>query len=349
MKIRVACCLPLILLFACLPKQTFLVRHDTFSTAAMRKDLAGIRLPVRSQNTDNTYYERRLEQVRSSSRLQRYKCALGSELVDCRGDGGVFIFQAPYPRLFATSQLVDPYRWQLLYDWVPLHLIRGGRKLLDDWRTLANAGGVVMCTQWNCQTFVGVSGVDSETLAMCSLSRDEVEDGLPGYCETVARREGTTWKLRIAVGITSAPQRVEGEPDFVVSVSGVVTPESIYSAISIALVSRPLGEIVRRIDEDILGTRRGLVSDVLSTGLQYWFERVTVRVGVRKNYLGVYGLTVSSTIYVNRQNTDAPSDWRLPQPEQQEAYNQAILASLRSAIDKMCRGTWSDARTRKCQ
>jgi hypothetical protein len=70
-----------------------------------------------------------------------------------------------------------------------------------------------------------------------------------------------------------------------------------------------------------------------------WREIVTVRVDLRRISWGepaFLGVTISTTRYVNRQNTDRPQDWQLPSEQQETQYLSEIRTRMKEALESLC-------------
>jgi len=75
-----------------------------------------------------------------------------------------------------------------------------------------------------------------------------------------------------------------------------------------------------------------------------WREWATVRVDLVPNGSGItryVSFYPDITLYVNRQNTPDPSDWRMPSQDQQARFNQAVVKALKQTLSSLCpQGTW---------
>jgi hypothetical protein len=142
-----------------------------------------------------------------------------------------------------------------------------------------------------------------------------------------------------AVRLSETSASTEKLPDFDIKIIGARSKsDPLYGRVALALKSSPLN---LEVELDNAETILGVSSRRLSKILLGWREIVTVRVDIYDNVgsasLPCEALKISTTIYVNRQNTDRSSDWTLPTNQQERRWVESIRRNLRKALTGFCK------------
>jgi hypothetical protein len=135
-----------------------------------------------------------------------------------------------------------------------------------------------------------------------------------------------------------APAPTEGLPDFEIRVDSIPEGSRLSDRVASGLRSRPLNlEIEVESSKIILGMASRRPSQILSG----WHEIVTVRVDISDSISqgkpSSAAIKISTTVYVNRQNTDRPSDWTLPTRQQEILWVESIRKNIRKSLDGVCK------------
>lgn len=235
---------------------------------------------------------------------------------------------------------------EITWGWVPIDQVNQGKQKLTQWREMALSGAVFDCEDLICHVLV--EGVNEKqdsteiTYAVCRVDRVGDVIGAPRWCEQMAIILGEEIWLHAIIGSYSVAYAM-GRPDFSLRIlpispsHALPTMKVVAKAIDgafrdppLALESQSLG------DNAIIAAASFRVSPVL----EGWREIVTIRVDLREAYWngpGAIGVIISTTLYVNRQNTSAPRDWSLPTRQQEVLYLAQIRRQIRGAVASLCK------------
>jgi hypothetical protein len=122
------------------------------------------------------------------------------------------------------------------------------------------------------------------------------------------------------------------------------TFEAVSRLLETAFAAPPLGFATYRDPDSIVGVS----GKRLSTVLPNWHEQVTVRAVVSEVPLSVSepgqrvqdlsGIQVgfATTLYVNNRNTIDDSEWRMPSRDQDQAFDLAVVSTVKSRAYQIC-------------
>ncbi len=294
-------------------------------------------------------------------------CSFGTDpTYRCVSGIGGQTYLPPFP--FALpSQMPSGPEHVGQFSWAPVTEVRDGPKILAQWRELAKAGSFFDCKDYLCMIVVHSLSADQdaqETLDECTIFRANGIVGAPRHCTQIAILTSDRAWIKVVTGYVSGAAEI-GLPDTTLEIVGKLptTGESLFSgdhklpvsltsvltATAKALSLPPLRLITQHNgDTSVLGIASYRLSPILSG----WRELLTVRVDVSDlswEPIPAVGVTISTTLYVNRQNTDRTEDWHLPAPSQEEAYLAAIRTNLKEPLESLCkRFEWSDSDTLVC-
>jgi hypothetical protein len=230
--------------------------------------------------------------------------------------------------------------------WVPIGEVHDGKELLETWRALSESGAPFDCDGEICHVMVKASDNPQQsterTYAVCNVVRIHGVVGAPSGCDQMVIENRSVIWLKAILGSDMVLASM-GLPDFSLRIRGVPPTYSLPStrdiaaSVGSALKGSILGlESETSGDEAVIGSASFRVSPVLSG----WREILTVRVDLRRENWSkpeTIGVTISTTIYVNRQNTDNPRDWSLPSQEQESTYINEIRDVIGVAASSFCK------------
>ena len=300
--------------------------------------------------------------IKKALRHQKIKiCKLGQIKVKCvNGDGGNLYYIPPY-RIVPQADYPD----RTIEIWAPASSTINGTDALSMWEQNADGHELFDCHDDFCSVFVRTTGVDG--VARCSLETMQGLTGAPYACRLLAFRDEGAAFIRVPAGEEAPPKLSKmplptnvGRPDFSMRVVGIQCPNDkiITASLLNALKSDPVA-LNPKIESR--GRFFGIASGRPSRILRGWREFISVRLdatecasfqiysaGHTREMKG-YGFTVSTSLYVNRQNTDRPSDWIMPTYEQGDEWVESIWNNLRQALTGFCdEGKWIDKNTLIC-
>jgi hypothetical protein len=234
--------------------------------------------------------------------------------------------------------------------WTPLKDVSHGEAHLTAWTKLVASGSIFSCDQLACFTIIrAISETGKERiLAECSIANQALM-GAPQDCKPLVITFGGNSWMAATVGSRDEMASM-GRPDFTLTIrhKSPLSGSTILRAIETALTGAPLLLSATRVETTLIGTAEYRSSPILPG----WRELVTVRVDVTssRHFSDYTGVTISTTLYVNRQNTVQPADWHLPTPAQEQAYSRAILSDLKTPIQALCLSSeWVDDKTLRCE
>jgi hypothetical protein len=236
------------------------------------------------------------------------------------------------------------------FTWAPIGEVRNGRQSVTQWNSQADKGSLFNCADNLCSVIVHAVGSKSstDTLAECRVTQANTVVGAPEDCRPVAIiTSDETW-IRVVAGYLWEEASI-GLPDFDLQIlhDPPLKIDNVLKVTQESLGGPPLGFETQLSRSSLIA----VASYRLSPVLKGWRELITVRVDVDESYPpppGV-GLRLSTTLYVNRQNTDRPEDFHLPSEQQQHAYVEAIKAVLKAPLQSLCKKSiWKDSGTLSC-
>jgi len=281
--------------------------------------------------------------------MKRSTCEIAGEKVPCLAEGYERVFLPPFVPIL-PSNLDDDFVDGL----VPVNEVLGGDSVLGGWWHKAHAGRSYGCEgDGECRVLVHTP---NKGLAECRITKTSAGLGAPKYCRLVAVRENGAWYLNAIVNWDRRSPNL-GRRDFDIAVEGRIQDRvgSIYKIMTLALASEPL---YLSVEQQSNGDVVGIASYRASTVLKGWREIVTIRLQVeaevdkfaRDHTSKALRVYVISTLYVNRQNTDKPSDWSLPTRMQESLWMNAVRSNLKQALPRLCKvSSWKDDKTIVCQ
>jgi len=294
-----------------------------------------------------------------------YKCIAQSKISRRSGggissisrEGGIRYYVAPFPLLIPQEIPSDPHRGEPVFDWAPISEAFNGTHVLENWKQLLRAGNFFNCNDAGCTVLVRGLG-ENEQIAACSIDVINNQMGAPSGCLTLAIiAPQETW-VRVVAGFETGGQANMGRPDFDISINFQNRPiaGSVISAALAAsqqgLANPPFSLSTTLAARSVLGVAAYRVSPILPSSRELVTLRVDVSFDGKTTDLPIpkLGLAISSTLYVNRQNTQRPEDWHLPSPQQEQSYLSQFKATLKRSIQSICRtSTWTDDSTLMCE
>jgi hypothetical protein len=224
---------------------------------------------------------------------------------------------------------------------------------IDQWRSQAKQMAVSDCVNGYCIIIVQavVTGrrwlstdVGADGLAACEVGFVADKWGAPVHCSLIYL--ATHKDLYVAVKAERVTTLAYvGRPGFDIRLAGIKAevPE-LLRASKAGLESKPLDLPVDLRNQFALGVADAR-SSVIFPGYR---EIVTVRVDMAARYSTACAV-ISTDLLVNRQNTDAPTDWHRPSSQQQSSYIAAVKSALKSQFERSCQSPrWDDDKTLIC-
>lgn len=214
-------------------------------------------------------------------------------------------------------------------------------KVLGEWRAQAATSAVFACKRGDCIQIVRVEDGSGEHLAACRVQSARGTAGAPFECSTIYVSDTQGERIAVTAGtVISRCSARQGRVDYRVTITPPQTQPVVVQAVVRALSSAPLSYSTEVIDEySVLGTARLRYSQVLRTR-----EIATIRVDVHRGE----GVAVSSTLYVNEQNTASEFDYHMASEAQEERLLFAVERALKNALTGICKGRWITDRTLDC-
>lgn len=272
---------------------------------------------------------------------------------------------APEPAGASASGLTVERKGPLAgaeFGWVPLEQTIDGPRVAEAWEHLARVGTPFACSNMapagaeqaiaasapttdtvqptSCtRLLVAATPHDEPGIAACNVVRlPKGRTGAPYHCTFVLlARQGKTY-IRAATAFFNHSYAFGGRPDLFIElpqemsmgVNDSAREATIVRLLSEALQRPPFKLTIQRDQHDVMAISDYHYSDVLR---QWAWETIRIR---------PYGLiTVSTTLYVSRQNSDNPADWDRPSPQVETAYLAALTGVLRASIGSLCKqGSW---------
>lgn len=288
--------------------------------------------------------------------LTRVACMAEGISLTCLGEKGKEpeVVSPPFVQYPAFGEL------DVVWGWSPVTEIDRGEATIREWQVLADSGKLMNCTS------VGICELFAHTttggLASCLIDRGSSgKVGAPRGCRVVGAQVDGIWFSR-AITSRRAPVKAEGggRRDFSLVVFGKAGDDKsrVVRALLRALQQPPLSLTAElQASGDILGVASYRSSEVIPA----WREIVTIRLQVRaERILGsdasrsgpegrwTIGIEAISTLYLNRQNTDRPTDWQLPTRTQEHLWVEALRKGIKRALTELCGARWTDDRTLAC-
>jgi hypothetical protein len=304
-----------------------------------------------------------LKLARRSAKSEQ--CKLGALSIPCLEGRGDLAGQVYYVPPYHVVPRAD-YPGRAMEIWAPVESTINGAAQFRMWEHLADTQAIFDCHGTDsCSIVVKTTGFDG--LAHCEVEVMKGLVGAPTWCGLLGFREAGRTFIQVPIG-QEKPYEIPrpkggGRADFAIKIVGTVCPrEAVVNALVLkALKDSPLNlKLEMKSGGRILGAASGRRSSILKG----WREFISVRLDVSACrslyvYLGAessyeremrgYGVTVATSLYVNRQNTDRPSDWTMPTDEQSDQWVEGVRDNLRKALTGSCkRGRWVDRKTLIC-
>jgi hypothetical protein len=247
------------------------------------------------------------------------------------------------------------------FAWAPLAKIRDGLSHVRRLRELAEKRVVFDCTASDCLTVTRLRPMNAEMqseegLGVCKVSEVNGIYGAPEACKPLLVTDITNEYVLVKAG-KSRYACYMGLPDFSLEFWGKsINRSNIEREIVSVLSNRPFNLNIVRNKTSIIGARQHLPSEVLT---QYR-EWVTVRIDTMENdrtslsgalnlKVHMVGLTISTTILINRQNTAGRADWSAASEQQEHVYINTVRDKLIELTSSICaEGTWIDRQHYNC-
>jgi hypothetical protein len=296
-------------------------------------------------------YSEHLEKIRTS-RSDAESCEVGEKYYPCVDQ----LFLPPFPAAQAHSRFLVPGAgWKAHFGWAPVDQAERGLDILSRWNALASEGAYYECGTDECLTIVHISDSFDEgtqALAECVVLKSHV--GAPLDCVPIAQFSSKSAWIRVIFGYDSA-SALFGLPEiyFRLYADPLLPVNSVLNSVQKSLgQGSPLSLSAEIRGNSLFGTAAYRVSPILKD----WRELVTVPVDVITADFGRIApqlshttIEASLTLYLNRQNTSANSDWHMPSREQESLYAEAIKAGIRDQLSSLCTTPkWRDQVTLEC-
>jgi hypothetical protein len=257
-----------------------------------------------------------------------------------RCDIAVFGRWSCAPRLALPRELArDDVKCGSFYtfSWYPQEALPRTASHVDRLKVLAKNFSVFACEENSCLTIAplqisrSAAGASaSNILGVCSVQNIQGTFGPPHDCKPIYHDNGSKKNVVAIVGTSATACRM-GLPDFNLVFYGRRELEkfSIQEKILAVLTSPPFDLKSIAGDGSVVGSRAYLPSQVFPPDREW----VTVRVDFqtlqpRVNGVSAVGVTISTTILVNRQNTVSRVDWTAASEQQERTYTDTLRAKL---------------------
>lgn len=249
-------------------------------------------------------------------------------------------FLSPYP-LILPRKLPKLKNKEHYTNWMDLKVAKNGEKIFDQWHKLAESRKLFDCKGNICSQLIKVlpENIDLKEAYIFSCLVYKSEDTLspPQQCEQIAIiTESATSVLGVTGNGTGLPSR--GEPDYSIQIftekGKLPTNTEILQSIEKQMLEGDLSlqsEVYN--GSKLVGTAKGRSSLVLD-GWREWIV-ITVDVNQVKEKKFV-GLTVTSTLYVNKQATADNKDWTMANDLQEDKYKEVIKDEISTSLNRLC-------------
>lgn len=226
----------------------------------------------------------------------------------------------------------------------------------NTWERSLAEGRLSSCTVSDCIRHVELKvGPGMNAPAVCHVSQvDSVAVGAPVECRPLSLVvNGDEYVLAI-LGRKEASYSL-GREDFTLLFLAPTEVDSanIFAAAAASLQQDPL-QLASKIERSyVVGTADYRRSSLIDG----WFETLTVRIDIDPHHGSITTngftpifLTVSTTLYVSKQNSGRNIDWTLPTGLQQDLVEQAILGAVKDELAGLCTGDdhWLDSFSLSC-
>jgi hypothetical protein len=280
------------------------------------------------------------------------------------------LFLPPFPVFLPRHEPTDPSGFESELSWAPIGQTRNGAHELSRWKDLAASGDLFDCNDESCSgifhSFSNLEKGREEGLALCQIPRFGDVLGAPEHCDPVAIFGSDTAWIRILDGyngISSPLQPRSLAPDeHTIRIIRMLRPsvdavqqvaqsvDAVQQVAQKALAGPPLSLSTIMRTSSVVGTGSYRISPVLSG----WREFVSVIINIELEFdhsgaITAIGVDISTSLYVNRQNTDRPEDWHMPSPQQDLTYFEAVRGNLKKLLAGLCKThAWVDDQTLSC-
>lgn len=292
--------------------------------------------------------EKFIESKRGEWEASKRECSIGSEVrIPCvREEEGAIFFVSKFP--VADPRREYPRGMESFDGWLQLtDEILDADESIRQWEAAANNGDYLECRESDCLSVVSTR--NPQGLALCSTSVAGTVSGAPEHCRQVYVVSADARWIRVVIGalLPAPPVGAGGRKDLefkLVDVEESVVP-TLRKEIKLSFSQKPLRLSFNSSEStSVTGVVDGLASEVL----RGWREQMTVRVDIYKKDSNVK-VVVSSTVYLNRQNTESSEDWHQPTILQTAQYVEAMKNSTYLGINASCLGSLEDtSRGWKC-
>jgi hypothetical protein len=232
--------------------------------------------------------------------------------------------------------------------------LKHGAGHIEKLEILALNPSVFACRARSCLTVAPLQTVSQgnkvrRALGVCHVDNVNGTFGPPHGCEPMYVDDGNEAITKVITGEGRLACAM-GLPDFqlILFASRAIEAPLVENAVLNVLSTSPFNLKATSGDRHILAARAHLASEVISP----YREWVTIRVdfeGGKERFFHWTGLTISSTILVNRQNTSGRVDWTAASEQQERLYVEALRSKLREKTKTMCnKGAWLDEKRYNC-
>lgn len=225
----------------------------------------------------------------------------------------------------------------------PATAIEGAMSAIPNWKELAETGHVFSCLENECLIVLKLDSIygtpsNHEVLGVCEIDKIGSSLGSPHSCRELLVDNGNEILLPFTAGY-SKYSCVAGRPDFDYIIAGndSLSKEHIVSETLAALKEVPWNLVteVRR------GQIRGIADHQWSKILVGWKENITITLDLYDiefddEDVNIFGIEVTTTITVNRQNTSSHLDWTQPSDTQNAVYIGTLRETLSSNLASLC-------------
>lgn len=283
------------------------------------------------------------------------------------------LYATPFPPALSSSDLASRSGWKNpdeirdlvpegYFSWAPVETVAGANDLIKQYRLLANSGTLFACAgdgEHECN-FITSATSQPNLLVVCYV---EERDDPPSGCSPLLLSDGG----RQWIAIVSRRSGEEGGPadDYLIQIltRGPGLEPKILNLLAQGLSSSTLGLRVSASTGGFAGLK-GLSEYRASSVLPGWREYVVLRIDVDQvlcvedptspTNKGApspypYCLRYSSQLWVNRQNSDSPSDWHRPSDAQEKSYELNVARTIRQSLNQLCAApSWRTENILRC-